>query len=551
VNESIRIGEWTVDPRGNQLCRGSDVVRVEPKVMDLLMLLAGHAGRVVARDEILAAIWPRMVVGDEALTQCVIKLRRALCDSSRTPVYIETVAKRGYRLIAPVTPLPVIGQADGKSSPGAPARRRASEAVPTPLAWTGAVLVVFLVVLGLMLAWPSDDAPATREADLHADPSGAWITVSVEPFGYVGAAAGQAYLAAGIGDDLASDLSRAPGLRIVRAARADSATGARYTVSGSVQRDGGTVRINVFLADAATREQVWAGRFERAYGDLFVLQDDITRRLLDVLPAKIDEAERSRVARRYTQSLAAYDAFQRGQALFLARTPADNEAARALYREAIALDPKFARAYASLAMTYAMDDRLGAPGPSSPALDRAFELAETARLIDPDVPQVLWALGFVDAQARRHGEAIRALTRAIELDPSFADAYALLGGVRTYTGQPRETIPLLRTAMRLNPGAGYLYYLLLGRAYLFDDDVEQALVNLRAAAQRNPLDVETRVFLAAALVAGNDVAGARWEADEVRALRPSFSARAWLETYPMTSRPQRERLLALLDRVQL
>jgi DNA-binding winged helix-turn-helix (wHTH) protein/TolB-like protein/Flp pilus assembly protein TadD len=547
VSSAIRIGDWTVDPQGNQLCRGGDVVRVEPKVMDLLVLLAQHSGRVVSREELLAAIWPRMVVGDEALTQCVIKLRRALRDRSRTPAYIETVSKRGYRLIARVeraAPVP------GPDEPP-PLRNARWKRLVTPvsMAWAGALMALSLAVGAYVLAWPWDGT-ATSGVEQRTDPADSWAIVSVEPFAYLGAPAEQDYLAAGITDDLASDLSRAPGLRVVRSARADW-PGVRYTVSGSVQRDGGAVRINVFLADAATREQLWTGRFERPYGDLFALQDDVTRRLLDVLPAKIGEAERSRIARRYTKSVAAYEAFQRGQARFLARTSADNEAARALYREAIALDPKFARAYASLAMTYAMDDRLGTPGQASQSLDRAVELAETARGIDPDAPQVLWALGFVHAQARHHQQSVQALTHAIELDPSFADAYALLGGVRTYTGQPQETIPLLRTAMRLNPDAGYLYFLLLGRAYLFENDVEQALVNLRAAAQRNPADVETHVFLAASLAAGGDVAGARWEADEIRALRPSFSARAWLETYPMTSQPQRERLLALLDTVRL
>ena len=80
--------------------------------------------------------------------------------------------------------------------------------------------------------------------------------------------------------------------------------------------------------------------------------------------------------------------------------------------------------------------------------------------------------------------------------------------------------------MRLKPDGGYLYFLLLGRAYLFQDDVEQALINLRAAAMRNPADVETRAYLAAALAAAGDGSRARWESDEIRALRPDFSARS-------------------------
>ena len=281
------------------------------------------------------------------------------------------------------------------------------------------------------------------------------------------------------------------------------------------------------------------------------MQDELTARLVELLPARVSDVERQRLAKRYTRSLEAYDYFLRGQALFLVRRGDENEEAQALYRKALELDPKFTRACAGLAMSHAMNYRLRESADAGPALERAFELAETARLIDPDIPEVYWALGFVPAQSRRHAEAIDALQTAITLDRSFADAYALLGGILTYTGQPAKSIPLLRTALRLNPDGGYLYFLLLGRAYLFEDDAEQALINLRAALMRNPADIETRVYLAAALVAAGDRTGARWEADEIRSLDHGFSVRQWLDTYPMTSAPQKERLLTLLAGVEL
>jgi len=538
VEHRLRIGDWRVDFETNQLSRGDESVRVEPKAMGVLMLLATHVGRVVMREQIFAAVWPGVVVGDEALTQSIIKLRRALGDDSRAPAYIETIAKRGYRLIAPVV-------RDGAAAAVRPRFPLASQQPRTVIALAGVMLMIVGMLEAYVLPW-TPDTDAASDASASRAATSATIAIGIAPFEALGG--DDAYLARGITDDLATDLSRVTGLRLVRAPAASPAS-VRYGLSGTVRRDAGTLRINVFLANAATGEQVWAGRFERPYGDLFAVQDEITRQLLDVLPAKVSEAERQRAAQRYTHNLAAYDAFQRGQALFLVRSSEANENARTLYRTAIELDPKFARAYASLAMTYAMDYRLG--GDAAPTLDRAFELAETARLIDPDIPQVYWALGFVHAQCRRHDQAIAALQRAIALDPSFADAYALLGGIRTYTGQPAESIPLLRTAMRLNPDAGYLYYLLLGRAYLFEGDVDQALINLRQAALRNPADIETHVYLAAAFTASGEAGSAQWEADEVRALQPAFSAREWLDTYPMTSPAQRERLQALLAGVQL
>src|SRR3954471_595640 len=98
----LAIGDWAVDPATNEVRRGGTTTRIEPKAMDVLMLLAERAGTVVSREEFLARVWPGVVVGDEALSQTIAKLRRALGDDSHAASYIETIAKRGYRLKAPV-----------------------------------------------------------------------------------------------------------------------------------------------------------------------------------------------------------------------------------------------------------------------------------------------------------------------------------------------------------------------------------------------------------------------------------------------------------------
>ncbi|MGH8745298.1 MAG: hypothetical protein ACREUK_02270, partial [Burkholderiales bacterium] len=399
---------------------------------------------------------------------------------------------------------------------------------------------------------PGADAPAL---DVAGEREGAYLTVTVLPFESLGDEPGQGYLARGIANDLMTDLARLPGLRVIStsgaAPSAQTAQAARYLVTGSVQHEAAALRINVRLVDGRTGQQLWSDRFERRFADLFAVQDEITRRLTQVLPGKLTDAARQRLARPYTRSLQAYDAFLRGQALFLVRQSEDNEQARGFFRNAIDLDPNFARAYAGLALTYAMDYRLRPSGGSSPALARAFELARTARQIDPEIPEVYWALAFVDAQSRRHEQAIRSLRKAIELNPSFADAYALMGGIYTYVGQPAKSIALLRTAMRLNPDGGHLYFLLLGRAYLFENDVEQALINLREASARNRQDLETRIFLAAALEAAGDRFDAEWEAVEIRSQQGSFSLDRWLESYPLTDARERQRLQQLLAQAGL
>jgi DNA-binding winged helix-turn-helix (wHTH) protein/TolB-like protein/cytochrome c-type biogenesis protein CcmH/NrfG len=536
----LTVGEWWADATTNELGRGGETVRLEPKAMEVLMVLAGRAGQAVTREELLAAVWPGVVVGDEALTQCIIKLRRAFDDNPRAPAYIETISKRGYRLIAPV---------QGAGAPPALPRSRARA-----IGWVAGG-VMALSAAGAYLLGSPPPAPAPVPDAFAPEGLTTVLTVSVLPFKTLGEDASQARLAEGITSDLMTDLSRLPGLRVITVsvppARGNQSRAGRFLVSGSVQREAASLRINVHLTDTRTNEQLWSQRFERAVGDLFAIQNEISRSLTEQLPGRISDAERRRVAKRYTHSLEAYEYFLRGQAQLLVRQEGEYVEARASYAKAIELDPKFARAYAGLAMAQVMDRRRPTAIQSEAVTSRALALAETARQIDPDIPEVHWVLGFVHTRSRRHDQAIQALQRAIALNPSYADAYALLGGIYTYTGQPEKTLPLLRTALRLNPEGGYLYYLLLGRAYLFVDDFEQARINLEEALSRNAGDIESRLYLAATLVAQGNLAAADWEAEEIRGQDAGFSTRAWLDTYPLTSARLRERLLALVAKVDL
>lgn len=556
----IQIGDWWADPATNELGRAQEIVRIEPKTMAVLIFLAERQGGVATREDLLSAVWPGVVVGDEALTQSIIKLRKALGDNPRSPVYIETISKRGYRLIAPARSLEAV--ADPQSGP--------QEVLPLgPSAKTvsyfrrlwpavGTALALLVVAASFYLLSPEPEPKTAVGQDNSVDwdtPKTGLVTVTVLPFEALGAVAEQSYLARGISNDLMTELSRLSGLRLIASAQtgksAQLTPSVRYLIAGSVQHESELLRVNVRLIDARTNEQLWSERFEGPFRDLFGVQNEITRKVIEHLPGKVSNAERQRVAIRHTHSLEAYDYFLRGQALFLARRSEDNEQARSHFRRALELDAKFARAYASLAMTYAIEFRLRPTVDSTPALMRAFELAESARLINPDIREIHWALGFVQLQDRRYEKALGSLRKALDLDPSYADAYALMGGIYTYTGDPARAIPLLRTAMRLNPDGGYLYFQILGRAYLFENDIEQSLLNLREALARNPADIETRVYLAAAMIAGGDRSGAAWEAEEIRALDSGFSMRKWLETYPMNSARHKTRLSDLLAQVGL
>lgn len=522
---SLNIGPWRVEPTLNQLCAPGKVVKLEAKAMSVLMYLAERPGEVVSRDTLLSALWPGVVVGDDSLTQVIIKLRKALGDSPENPAYIETISKRGYRLIAPVT----------QGSEVAPLRSRR-------LSWTAAAIAATLIVAGVVW-WLTDGHPMPPPAAETA--RAAPPTIAIRPFEAVGDDTQAQQLAHGITADLATDLSKVSSLEVI------DGSAARYLVTGSVQRDDKRLRLHVRLTDAESGKQLWSERFDRALSDFFAIQDELGPKILQMLPAKVSEAEMRRVAQRHTRNLEAYEYFQRGQSALLVRQKAQNETARDMFRRAIALDANFARAYAGLALTFAADSRNQWTADRSAALDRAFELARTAYEMNPDIAETYWVLAFVHLERRQHDEALRYLETAVRLYPSFADGYALMGGIKTYVGRPAETVPLLRTAIRLSPEAGYLYFLLLGRAYLFMGDLEQARVNLEQALSRNPANLEAHVYMAALHVLAGDKAAAAWQAEEIRALQPGFSSSAWLAAEPMTDAAQKAKLAQALGQLAL
>lgn len=550
VQASFSVGRWVVDPALHQLSLNGRAVKVEPKAMAVLCYLAERPKQVVSREALLAAVWPDVIVGDDALTQVVAKLRRALGDTVDEPTYIETITKGGYRFIAPV-----VRTGSGAVTAGlADALGRRSRRWPARFAGGLAVLVV----AAALSPWFRD-----KLSSMDRDRTGpvtapvAIPTVAIQTFDVLGEDPQALLLARAVTDDLANDLSKLTGLRVVRSDSNGSqglggaSATIRYRVAGSVARSDERIRLQVQLFDAQTGGQLWSDRFEAAVNELFDVQDELDRRILGVLPVKVSEAERQRMAERYTRNLDAYETYQRGQLSLQTRRRDDNELARNLFLNAIALDAAFARAYVGLAMTYTAEFRNQWAVDGSLALQRALELAGTAFRINPDIPETCWVLAFVHSHRHEHQEALSYLNRALSLNPSFADGYALKGAVLTSTGRAAEGVLLLHDAMRLAPQSGYTYFMLLGRAYFALGQLEQARIYLQHALTRNPEFVDAHAYLAATLLAQGDQAAARWEADEIRALNPRFTAAAWLKSNPTADPALKAKLTSLLELLDL
>ncbi|OGA25009.1 MAG: hypothetical protein A3I02_00995 [Betaproteobacteria bacterium RIFCSPLOWO2_02_FULL_67_26] len=555
ATERLRVGGWTVEPALNQLVAEGKTVKIEPKATAVLLYLAHRPGQVVSREALLSAVWSGLVVGDDALTQVVVKLRKALGDVPEDPAYIQTISKGGYRLIAPVDRSVEHPSAQVRSE-GGPLRIQGKRRFLWLAGAGGAALL-----LALAGAWWMKGEPGTIVAREQAVAANAWMaraaqpTVAIRPFEALGNDPQEVLLARGIAADLLTDLSKVFGISVIGVAStggqgngevAADAPPVRYFVSGTVQRVDDRLRLQVHLTDAETGKQLWSQRFDRALTDLFEIQDELGPKILQVLPVKVSEAERRRVAQRYTRNLEAYETFQRGQSALHVRRKAENETAREMFRRAIGLDAGFARAYTGLAQTYAADFRNQWTEDGAAALDRAFELARTAHQMNPDIPETYWMLAYVYVHRREHNQALQYLETAVRLYPSYADGYAFMGAIYSGLGRPADGVPLLRTAMRLMPESGYLYFMLLGRAYLFLGDLEQARVNLEHALSRNPEFLDARVYLAAVYVAAGDKTAASWEAEEIRALQSGFTVRRWLETNPTADATLRTKLIQAL-----
>ncbi|MES9946261.1 MAG: winged helix-turn-helix domain-containing protein [Candidatus Thiodiazotropha sp.] len=539
----IRIGSWWFHPELNRLRDGNSVIHLEPKAALALMLLVERAGVPVTRQELLDSVWKDVVVSDDALTQVIIKLRKALGDSSRDPRYIKTIPKRGYCLLADVQT--GTGSAD-----------TLNEQPRQGLPGTNRYLVPGMAILAIVLAasmlgylFIDDPSPAYRGPVEVTVAEGATLTIM--PFEAISENERERRFARGMRADLITDLSGLPELTVINPSISKAVpVAARYQVYGNVQQVGELISVHIRLVETASQRQLWSRRYERALDDIFQVQHSISRDVVDQLALEVPAADLERLASRYTPNLLAYENFLRGQADLLLREREANTTARHWYRQAIQHDPNFARAFAGLALSYAADFRNHWADDGEKALLQAQEMAQTGAQIDPEIAEVYWVLGYVTAQFKQHEEALAHLQRALEVDHSYADAYALMGGINTYLGRPDFTIGQLRSALRLNQNAGYLYYLILGRAYYFMGKYEQALINLNESLARNPTNLETHIYLLATAVAQQDTDTADWEIEEIRIIEPGFEGNRWLETYPMTDEDQRKMLADVLARVE-
>jgi TolB-like protein/DNA-binding winged helix-turn-helix (wHTH) protein/Tfp pilus assembly protein PilF len=432
-NAALRVGDWRVDPALDEIARGGQVVKLEPRTMQLLVYLAEHAQEVVSPEELLEHVWRGVVVTPASVYQAVARLRRTLGDVSDAPTYIATVPRKGYRLVAPVARWGAPETAPSTATPGP----RRSREFQRPALWVVASAVVVAAGFAFWLASPES---FRRLWGGHPAPR----SVAVLPFLSLGGPADDEALGYGLSEDLINTLANVAGLQV--AARTSSFVFAGKggdlrqireqlrvdtVLEGSIRRHEGRLRIVAELIDARSGYHLWSQAFERDDYALWSIHEEIADAVLEHMDPALARPTSAAVVRRSADSRAAdngaaYNEFLRGRYLLEQRTESALNEAVAHFQRAIDLAPDNALAYSGLADAYALRTQYVADDDPT-ALSAARTAALHALTLSPDLAEAHASLGLIDLQAGRLQEALPHLRRAIELDPHYGPAQMWYG----------------------------------------------------------------------------------------------------------------------------
>ncbi len=400
-----------LDLASAQLVTGDSRISLTPRLFSVLRHFAENPGRLITRQELLDRVWPELHVTEALVKDYVRRARKVLGDDAARPRFIETARGLGYRLVGDI-----VVMKDG-AAPAAPALR--------------------------------DSLPA----------------IAVLPFADRSETADQAYLAAGVAEDIMAELARFRSLVVIArdssflhgAEPPDMESLARalqvdYLVTGTLRRAGERVRISARLVACRDGRCVWAERYDSPLADIFAVQDDVARAVTAKIVGHIDELGRQRAARKRPETLAVYELLLLGNWHLREGSENDVAEARRLFQRAIDLDPTNARAHADMAFSHLIEfwsDWTVAP---KRAADRALSLARKAvSLDDLDARAHLYLATAYYNAASNFEAASLAFDRATELNPNDYDLFCLRSWHLALSGRAEEGIACAEHAIRLSP----------------------------------------------------------------------------------------------------
>jgi adenylate cyclase len=305
----------------------------------------------------------------------------------------------------------------------------------------------------------------------------------------------------------------------------------RYVVDGSVRRAGEWVRITARLSDAERGTLLWSEQYDETAGDIFAVQNSITRRVVGTLAARVNYLEQERAVAKPTASLDAYDYFLRGRQSFRRITRSANFEAQEMFKRAIELDHDYADAYAALAFTYSKAAEMGWTERPQVALERAHDLAQAALRLDPTDELAHVLLALVYAYQRQYDSALAELDLATEANPNDTGHYAERGWVLVLAGRWDQAIGVLEAGLRDDPNPTPNTYNNLAMAHYFRGQHDAAIVTLESAVGRYPQHVPFHIALTAAYAGAGRTDDAMRAAAAVRRLHPFFETELYGDAF--------------------
>jgi TolB-like protein/cytochrome c-type biogenesis protein CcmH/NrfG len=361
-------------------------------------------------------------------------------------------------------------------------------------------------------------------------------SIAVLPFTNMSADPDQQYFADGISEDLTTDLSKLSGLFVAArnasfAYRSESLDlrevsrelGVRYVLEGSIRRQGEQVRINAQLIDGTTGGHVWAERFDGVMSDIFELQDDVNKKIVDALAVSLTLTEREQLDRVETISSAAYDVLLRGLEQFHLSSPESVREARRLFKRAIEMDPNYARAYANVALTHASEVNFVWYKDKEESIRLGLEYADKAMELDANIPQIYFTRSALYLAQQKYDAAIEAARRTVEVHPNYADGYGMLAFASLWAGNFPEALEAIRKVKQIDSQISYLDLALEARTLFFMKRYDEAVGLIETSVARNSTFDRTQLLLAAIYAQLDRLDDAAWAVEEALVINPEIS----------------------------
>lgn len=471
ISDVLQFGLFEVDLERAELRKRGVRVKLQEQPLKVLLLLLHNCGEIVTREQLRTNIWAAntFVEFDHGLYSAMARLREALGDSSENPRYIETVARRGYRFIAPVTSPATI--AVPISEPAVTSRpTRSRRLVAGVLAGLLAAGLLLGVILGLNVANSRDWLRHRGKPQVRS--------LAVLPLQNLSGDPAQEYFADGITDELITELAQLGSVRVISRTSVMQYKGAQKPlrqianelgvdaiVEGSVQRSGQHVRVTAQLIDAATDQHLWARSYDREVGDVLLLQSDMAGSIANEIGAEINGNARTPAPQVSRVDPEEQDLYLRGR--YHLGKGSEDEIIKGIdyFRQAIEHNPRDARNYAALADSYlALSDYYVSP---ATVLELGKQAAMKALQLDDNLAETHVSLGAIRfLYDWDWPQAEKEFAQAVKLNPNSSDAHLWRGVFLAQMGRSDEAIAEIKLAESLDPlslavhvNAGWVYYL--------------------------------------------------------------------------------------------